>query len=124
MLVVSWGKPPGLPQQDFLSSVRGQAVLVLPIMNAFLAAIVQIFFAWRIWFLNRTVVGRIFVVLIGIIAIIESTGSIIMISLNKSSISTYVPPLWLSGNLLADILIASSMLYTLGASRFPRALKL
>ncbi|KAF8884991.1 hypothetical protein BD779DRAFT_1471812 [Infundibulicybe gibba] len=93
ILVVSWSKMTydgtGIPAQlgVFLFGVAENAAAVLPIINAIISAAVQIFFSWRIWFLNRTTTGRIFAVLIGIV--------------------------WLAGNFLADVLITLSMLYTL-----------
>ncbi|KAF8867946.1 hypothetical protein BD779DRAFT_1603377 [Infundibulicybe gibba] len=124
ILVTSWSKPPGLSHREFLHGICHQAVVVLPIINAFIAAIVQIFFAWRIWVLNRSAVGRIFAVLIGIVAIIQSAGSVIMMLLtDRSSVSADAPVFWLSGNLIVDVLIASSMLYTLYKARHQSVFK-
>ncbi|KAF8877882.1 hypothetical protein BD779DRAFT_1556064 [Infundibulicybe gibba] len=126
--------------QDAIS----KATVVLPIVNGLISAIVQIFFSWcvttsscslglslipgvawcacvrRIWFLNRTTIGRIFAVLIGIIAILQFIASLLLNKLlaidnwwSNSFPSIIVMVIWLAGNFLADTLIASCMLYTL-----------
>ncbi|KAF8889398.1 hypothetical protein BD779DRAFT_1709962 [Infundibulicybe gibba] len=101
LLVVSWSKIPSLPHiENFLGKFTGQANIVLPVINAIISAVVQIFFP-GVLLLNLfpatgyqiliTTIGKIFAALIGIV--------------------------WLGGNLIADILIASSMLYTLHKAR-------
>ncbi|KAF8876957.1 hypothetical protein BD779DRAFT_127680 [Infundibulicybe gibba] len=89
-----------------------EAILALPIINGIISATVQIFFSWRIWFLNQTTVGRIFAVLIGIIAVLQLIASVIMSNLFIGGLIA-ITAAWLAGNFIADVLIASSMLYAL-----------
>ncbi|KAF8889389.1 hypothetical protein BD779DRAFT_342588 [Infundibulicybe gibba] len=111
VLVLSWNKTPGFLHKDFLTKAQ-ERESYLPLINGIISAVVQIFFSWRIWFLNRTVVGQIFAALIGIIVITQTVFSIAMFSTvyNASRATTMV---WLGCGLIADVLIASSMLYAL-----------
>ncbi|KAF8885012.1 hypothetical protein BD779DRAFT_1534969 [Infundibulicybe gibba] len=112
VLVVSWSKT-GLPRSEFLSSILNRAASAPPIINGIISAVVQIFFSWRIWFLNRTTLGRIFAVLISIIAIMQSMTSVILTSLFDGAKHRFMTLAWLVSNFAADALIASSMLCTL-----------
>ncbi|KAF8869788.1 hypothetical protein BD779DRAFT_1583672 [Infundibulicybe gibba] len=115
ILVVSQSQT-GFPLAVFLYRSFIEAASALTIINGITSAAVQIFFSWQIWFLNRTTVGRIFAVLIGIIAISQLLTSI-------TSFSTFHPEdffasicVWLAGNFAADVLIALSMLYAVGSA--------
>ncbi|KAF8877874.1 hypothetical protein BD779DRAFT_1556038 [Infundibulicybe gibba] len=122
ILVVSWhGR---VFEVDFMFSlfqeIISRATVVLPIVNGLISAAVQIFFSWRIWFLNQTTVGRVFAILIGIIAILQFIASLLLNKLlvpvnywSNSFPSIIVMVVWLAGNFLADVLIALCMLYTL-----------
>ncbi|KAF8876954.1 hypothetical protein BD779DRAFT_127537 [Infundibulicybe gibba] len=121
ILVVSWSaiEPrPGDPSESFniVFNSIDEAALVLPIINGIISATVQIFFSWRIWFLNQTTVGRIFAVLIGIIAVLQSIASPILFSLSHLA-GTFLAIVVLAGNFIADVLIAVSMLYALRMAR-------
>ncbi|KAF8874412.1 hypothetical protein BD779DRAFT_1566644 [Infundibulicybe gibba] len=117
-LVTFWGDP------EILSKVPKTAI-TLTIMNGIISAIVQIFFAWRIWFLNKTVIGRAFAVLIVLIALMQSLSTLISsIRFTVMSGDLSILPsvttgftVWLAGSFAADILIAGSMLYILGKAR-------
>ncbi|KAF8876963.1 hypothetical protein BD779DRAFT_1804153 [Infundibulicybe gibba] len=117
-LVVSWstialwlGDPSRFLNTLQLSSPGKATLEVLPIINGIISATVQIFFSWRIWFLNQTTVGRIFAVLIGIIAVVQFIVSVTFFNLASGGVVITVG--WFTGNFVADILITSSMLYAL-----------
>ncbi|KAF8880667.1 hypothetical protein BD779DRAFT_1548361 [Infundibulicybe gibba] len=90
----------------------------LPVMSGITSATVQIFFAWRIRSLNRTLTGQISAIFICLVALVQSLGCVIVASIqvpfnNPPSITL----LWLAPSVAADILIAATMLYTLHKAR-------
>ncbi|KAF8875769.1 hypothetical protein BD779DRAFT_1562539 [Infundibulicybe gibba] len=119
IIVVSWSKiqvDPRLKDDPFAPfDSFDEATVVLPVIDGIISAAVQIFFSWRIWFLNQTTVGRIFAVLIGIIAVLQFIASLILF---KLACLFLVASSWLAGNFIADVLIASSMLYAVSSTGF------
>ncbi|KAF8880666.1 hypothetical protein BD779DRAFT_1072929 [Infundibulicybe gibba] len=93
----------------------------LPVMSGITSAAVQIFFAWRIRSLNRTITGQISAVFICLVALMQSLGCVIMTNVPAPIDRHPGPPLitllWLAPSVVADILIAVTMLYTLHKAR-------
>ncbi|KAF8175505.1 hypothetical protein K438DRAFT_1979729 [Mycena galopus ATCC 62051] len=121
-IITNWGNPDGF---IFLS---WSACTVTP-GSGVMAAMVQIFFAWRIWKLNKHIIARCITVLIVLLALLQSISSIALtivwktkyqlstILLAEVSILKDLTSLWLAGSLAVDILIAGVMVFSLMHSR-------
>ncbi|KAF5368898.1 hypothetical protein D9758_002938 [Tetrapyrgos nigripes] len=112
-LVSGWGDP------RILVDVP-RSSLSLSIVNPILSAVVQIFFAWRLWHLMPGKYGYIFPVLIVLVALMQCTSALVAsIRFTINSDLALLPSLssgftvWLAGSFVADILIAMCMLFVL-----------
>ncbi|KAF8875767.1 hypothetical protein BD779DRAFT_1562514, partial [Infundibulicybe gibba] len=119
-IVVSWSKiqvDPRVKDYPFVPfDGFDEATIVLPVIDGIISAAVQIFFSWRIWFLNQTTVGRIFAALISIVAVFQFITSMILFNMPGGILT--IPMVWLASNFIADVLIASSMLYAVSSVVF------
>jgi len=108
--VYGWGIP------NAISSLETNW-LDVPVMSGFIAIVVQLFFAWRIWVLGRSYIWS------GIIAagaILEGSGAIasgIMVKIGYKLTEVHamhrVAMVWLVTTTIVDVLIAASMTYLL-----------
>ncbi|THV04739.1 hypothetical protein K435DRAFT_790744 [Dendrothele bispora CBS 962.96] len=113
-LVSHWGDPTILVEVP-------RSSLSLSFINPILSAIVQIFFAWRLWYLMPGGnVGKIFPVLIVLVALMQCLSALIAsIRFTVTSDLSQLPALaagftvWLAGSFVADILIAICMVFVL-----------
>ncbi|KAK7462791.1 hypothetical protein VKT23_007373 [Stygiomarasmius scandens] len=94
--------------------------LSLSFVNPVISAVVQIFFAWRIWHLNRSKYARVFPVLIVLVALMQAISAIVAsIRFTLTSDIAQLAKLrdgftvWLAGTFVADVLIAGCMVYVL-----------
>ncbi|KAF8880669.1 hypothetical protein BD779DRAFT_1073374 [Infundibulicybe gibba] len=90
----------------------------LLILNCVVTTVVQIFFSWRIWFLNTTIAVRTLAASIGVIALLQPLLFILLPNLFPGIIGLFTPNslvviAWLSCNFVSDVFITSSMLYIL-----------
>ncbi|KAF8875760.1 hypothetical protein BD779DRAFT_1678077 [Infundibulicybe gibba] len=101
---------------------RAAVARILLVIDGIISAAVQIFFSWcatinpcllRIWFLNQTIVGRTFVALITIVAVLQLIVSLVLSNLHHLATGQSITIAFLVANFIADVLIASSMLYAL-----------
>ncbi|KIM79191.1 hypothetical protein PILCRDRAFT_571209 [Piloderma croceum F 1598] len=116
-LISGWGNPGILSQPPW-------SVMTLPFMSAIISAIVQIFFAWRIWTLQSTWLPRGIAILIVLIALMQSISSMvasIRFSLigSVSELPSLTPgfTVWLAGSFVADVLIAGCQISILAEAR-------
>ncbi|KAJ7186882.1 hypothetical protein C8R46DRAFT_1342168 [Mycena filopes] len=96
----------------------------IPFLSGLISAIVQIFYAWRIWTLTKTWFMHAVCVLIVLLALMQS-----IIAMVSSIIVTQTPVLatllslsdefstWLAGSFVADIIIVACMTYVLSQAR-------
>ncbi|KAF8880661.1 hypothetical protein BD779DRAFT_1548268 [Infundibulicybe gibba] len=97
--------------------------IYLPMINGIISAAVQVFFAWRIWSLNRALAGRVAAIFISLIALMQALSCIIAPNIPVDPLPDSGGPiylvtlLWLVSNVVGDILIAAFMLYTLRKAR-------
>ncbi|KAK7462792.1 hypothetical protein VKT23_007374 [Stygiomarasmius scandens] len=113
-LVNHWGDPTILVEVPRTS-------LSLSFINPILSAVVQIFFAWRLWYLMPGgFYGKIFPVLIVLVALMQCLSALIAsIRFTVTSDLSQLPALaagftvWLAGSFVADILIAMCMVFVL-----------
>ncbi|THV04740.1 hypothetical protein K435DRAFT_850589 [Dendrothele bispora CBS 962.96] len=94
--------------------------LSLSFVNPVISAIVQIFFAWRIWYLNQSKWARVFPILIVLVALMQAISAIVAsIRFTLTSDIAQLAKLrdgftvWLVGTFVADVLIAACMVYVL-----------
>ncbi|KAF4568256.1 hypothetical protein EYR36_010265 [Pleurotus pulmonarius] len=117
-LVSHWGDPSIL-------SVPPPSSVSVTIMASIISMVVQIFFAWRIWMLNRqSKIFMVFPVAIFLVAIMQCSSALVAavrftFVKELSQLSELTPgfTVWLVGSFVADILIAGCMLYTLHRAR-------
>lgn len=100
--------------------------VVSPILCGIISALVQLFYAMRIWALKRTAAPRVLAGLIGMLALTQSLTAIVACSLLQTDLSQEhlirLRPLfsmWLSGSFANDILIAASMIWILQTAKSP-----
>ncbi|KAJ7291648.1 hypothetical protein C8J57DRAFT_1705172 [Mycena rebaudengoi] len=116
-----WGNPAALQGAPWTS------VIAIPITCGLISAVVQIFYAMRIWILKTTVIPRLLAALIISIALTQSLAAIVGSSVLEANLTQAnlirlhpVFVLWLSGSFVADIIIAGSMIWILQTAK-PRA---
>ncbi|KII90158.1 hypothetical protein PLICRDRAFT_174939 [Plicaturopsis crispa FD-325 SS-3] len=116
-LVAKWGNPEVLVLQPW-------SVCALPIFGAIVSCMVQLFFAWRIWKLQRSMIMRLICVVIVLIALMQSISAIVgsirfALILNGGKIHSLFLgfAIWLGGSFLCDILITLSMMHILREAR-------
>ncbi|KAJ7291757.1 hypothetical protein C8J57DRAFT_1588366 [Mycena rebaudengoi] len=113
-IVTIWGNPHIF---DFIIWSAG----MIPF---FFAGVVQIFYAWRIWTLSANKFMRGMAILIVLIALLQSftamvTGIVILQNPVQSNLIRLHPQfsIWLTGSLVADVLITACMLYVLNQAK-------
>ncbi|KAJ7784360.1 hypothetical protein B0H16DRAFT_295275 [Mycena metata] len=118
-LVASWGQP------DLLAHYPWTASMV-PFMCGLVSAIVQIFYARRIWLLSPNRVTQILAVVIVLTALAQGIGAMAggMVAATSRSFSRKTIlemkdqfTLWLAGSLAADALITGCMGYILARAK-------
>jgi len=118
-LISGWGNPAVLFQPPW-------SLTALSFMGAIIPAIVQIFFAWRIWMLKQTLLARGIAVLIVLVALTQSISILVssirlVLSVNRvatglSSISSgFITGV--AGSFAADALIAGCQIVILSQAR-------
>lgn len=117
-LCEGWGKPSALIITDWSFSMT-------PVVNSLICGWVQIFFAWRVWALGRSHFWALVTALIVAIALTQA-GAAIAAGVKFAHINNLkeihelnaLVSVWLAGSVIADVLIAASMVYFLtSASR-------
>ncbi|TFK52092.1 hypothetical protein OE88DRAFT_1644658 [Heliocybe sulcata] len=111
--VYGWGVP------DATSSLETNW-LDVPVMSGFIAIVVQLFFAWRIWVLGKSYIWAMWSGVIAAGAILEGSGAIasgIMVKIGYKLTEVHamyrVAMVWLVTTTIVDVLIAMSMTYLL-----------
>ncbi|KAI0262806.1 hypothetical protein BC834DRAFT_375863 [Gloeopeniophorella convolvens] len=113
ILCAGWGKPDALVKTSW-------GFAMTPLIDALISTWVQVFFAWRVWILGRRFVWKSLTVFIVLLAL--SMGSLGVAAGIKYAgindvrrINEIYPMIctWLGGSVLADSLIALSMVYLL-----------
>ncbi|KIK71048.1 hypothetical protein GYMLUDRAFT_254329 [Collybiopsis luxurians FD-317 M1] len=116
ILASGWGNQAALER-------TGLIWLDIPIMSGVASAVVQCFYAWRIYALGRSIP---LVLLIIALALMEGCAALALGIIIKTSIPTFaalqsntyaVTSIWLLGSAACDILISASMLYLLTRAR-------
>jgi len=118
LLVAGWGSPAALASIPWSGSVH-------VILTGLIAAIVQIFFAWRIWVLNRRAVfatiTSLVIVLVALMQFSSALANAITVlsikDLSKVPDVTKSVEVWLIGSFVADILIVLAMIRVLAQAR-------
>lgn len=118
ILVLGWGDTSVLSQLPWSS-------ITIPILSGIVSAIVQFFFAWRIWSLKgRSYIARVMVIVVVSISLMQSISAIyggirsaINATVAEFAALTSVVEVWLVGSAVCDILIAGSMSYILIQAR-------
>ncbi|KAJ8509100.1 hypothetical protein ONZ45_g8708 [Pleurotus djamor] len=87
----------------------------LPITNALVASIVQIFFAWRIWRLSKKLWVSVPIVLVSLLQLSAATYYDAMVIKNNNSILALLSlgdfvDLWLVSSAVCDVLISAAMI--------------
>ncbi|KAF9460302.1 hypothetical protein BDZ94DRAFT_1311674 [Collybia nuda] len=90
-----------------------------PIMNSFMAFMVQLFYSWRLWILSKS---RVLVMVIVIVGGTQAIGGLVMgvqTAIDNRVSAKEVPSLtvWLVGSVVADAVIAVGMTYYLLKAR-------
>ncbi|KAI0645040.1 hypothetical protein C8Q79DRAFT_912274 [Trametes meyenii] len=111
--VSSWNDPGALLTFPWSAST-------VPIMAGIIAAVAQLFYAWRIWALSSSWVFRVMAVLIILLALLQSLTAIIasgifLAFLTPQKLQSLHPEfeLWVSASFVTDVLIAGCMLWIL-----------
>jgi len=116
-IITAWGSPEMFTQVVWSASV-------IPIMTGLISAVVQIFYAWRIWTLTSSLFMHGISILVVLIAVMQCTiatvaGSIV----SRNPLLTTLLGLsnefstWLAGSFVADIIITACMTYILTQAR-------
>ncbi|KJA26210.1 hypothetical protein HYPSUDRAFT_36463 [Hypholoma sublateritium FD-334 SS-4] len=100
-------------------------------MTGLVSAIVQLFFAWRIWVLKPdSIVAHCLSMLVVVVALLQSSSAFaggikfaLASNIEQFAALTPVVKIWLSGSFVCDILIAGSMIWILTAARSSSAFK-
>jgi hypothetical protein len=116
ILVSNWGNPAILSFPPWTS-------ITFPLLNGVIGMFVQIFFAWRIWTLERSPFARTAAVLTVFIAIAQAVSACVAairsLTIDLLDLIQLFPgyAVWLVGSLVADILIMVCMLVILGKAK-------
>ncbi|KAH0586063.1 hypothetical protein H2248_007336 [Termitomyces sp. 'cryptogamus'] len=115
-LILGWGN-----SDSFIN--RPWSYLSLPILSGIISAIVQIFFAWQIWILKKSLLSRSIVILIIIIALFQCFSDVAF-CIQSTNISVldmvkFLPVIlcWFIGQIICDIFIATTMVYMLVSAK-------
>jgi len=116
-LCVGWGNPRVLVHTSW-------GFAMIPAMNGAIASWVELFFAWRIWTLGKSSFWRAVTVAIliisltqGVAAVAASTKAVFINNLHKVSEVYPMVSIHLGGAVIADTLIAVSMVCLLTAAK-------
>ncbi|KJA21627.1 hypothetical protein HYPSUDRAFT_685147 [Hypholoma sublateritium FD-334 SS-4] len=119
ILVDGWGNPVVFAQFTW-------AGVTIPLMTGLVSAIVQIFFAWRIWILKpNSMLAHCMSFLIVVVALLQCSSAFagaVKFALASNDIKQFltltpVVKIWLAGSFVCDILIAGSMIWILTEAR-------
>ncbi|KAJ7247944.1 hypothetical protein C8J57DRAFT_1724350 [Mycena rebaudengoi] len=112
-----WGNIPALQGAPWTATM-------VPVFCGLISAMVQSFYAFRIWILKRNLVPRLLAGFILLLALAQSLSAIIASSLLLQSLTQEnlrrLHPLftmWLAGSFVTDILIAGSMIWILHGAK-------
>ncbi|KAI0313066.1 hypothetical protein OF83DRAFT_1176023 [Amylostereum chailletii] len=93
---------------------------LLPLMAGVVSGLVQMFYAWRIWILSRSMITKGLAVLIALLALTQSMAATVSSSIIESKPVTKevvrlrpVLSLWLAGSFVTDIFITACMVWLL-----------
>jgi len=114
-LVLSWGNYDGLVALYY-------TWLDLPIFTGVISAIIQCFYAWRIYVLGRSKLLSLVIILLALTqcggALGEGILAYLLSNVPGTQDNTFkTTTVWLGGTALCDIIIATSMVYLLSKSR-------
>ncbi|KAI0253262.1 hypothetical protein BJV78DRAFT_1281075 [Lactifluus subvellereus] len=116
-LCAGWGNPRVLVHTSW-------GFAMIPVVNGAIAGWVQLFFALRIWVLGKNPFWKAVTVAISIISVAQgaaavtaSTKYVFINNLNKVSVVVPMVCIHLGGGVIADTLIAVSMVYLLTAAK-------
>ncbi|KAH9889263.1 hypothetical protein C8Q73DRAFT_152347 [Cubamyces lactineus] len=111
--VTLWDNPAGLAKFPW-------SAITVPMMAGIIAAVAQMFYAWRIWLLAPDLAFKCMAILVILLALLQSitataTSIIFALYLNPQKLLELHPgfELWVSSSFVADVLIAGSMLWIL-----------
>ncbi|TFK90193.1 hypothetical protein K466DRAFT_485250, partial [Polyporus arcularius HHB13444] len=111
--VTNWNNP-------FALGTFPWSAMTVPTMAGILAAVAQMFYAWRIWTLSPHRGFRVMSVLIVLLALLQSITSIVVsvifqVNASPTTLLKLHPgfELWITASFVADVLIAGSMLWIL-----------
>ncbi|KAJ7631345.1 hypothetical protein DFH06DRAFT_1224290 [Mycena polygramma] len=115
--VGNWGVVEALQEGTWTS-------VLSPILCGIISAMVQIFYAMRIWLLKRSTLPRLLACLIVLLALAQSLTAIIACSLLQTDLTQAnllrLHPafsFWLAGSFATDILVAASMTWILYSAK-------
>ncbi|KAJ7743767.1 hypothetical protein B0H16DRAFT_1560547 [Mycena metata] len=116
-IVDAWGR-------ENLFDVVPWSSTMIPILCGFVAATVQIFYAWRIWMLTTSRIMHSVAVLIVLVALTQGLAAMItgFVSLKTPTQQNLIRlhpefSIWLGGSFACDIMITVSMTYVLAAAK-------
>ncbi|KAF8173755.1 hypothetical protein K438DRAFT_128586 [Mycena galopus ATCC 62051] len=122
--VQNWGNIPSLQGAPWTA-------ILSPILCGTISAMVQIFYAFRIWTLRGNLFPRFLAVLIVLLAMAQSLAAIIGSllldkNLNQENLIRLHPlfSLWLAGSFSTDVLITGSMIWILQTSKSTSAARI
>ncbi|KAI0043719.1 hypothetical protein FA95DRAFT_1563039 [Auriscalpium vulgare] len=112
-MIANWSKPGTLDAEPWSAAT-------IPIMCGLIAAIVQIFYAWRIWRMKDSVVMHVFSLMIAAIALAQGVTAVVASSIIQERPTQrnllHLHPafeFWLAGSFVADVLICGCMIWIL-----------
>ncbi|KAJ7041893.1 hypothetical protein C8F04DRAFT_1297068 [Mycena alexandri] len=117
--VGNWGNLQALQTAPWTALVR-------PIMCGIIAAVVKLFYAFRIWRLRRSILTCALVVLIIMLALTQGCAVIVSVALIDEDLSqqnfihlhpVFMASVWLAGSFTTDLLISGSMIWILQTSK-------
>ncbi|KAF8067794.1 hypothetical protein FPV67DRAFT_1157671 [Lyophyllum atratum] len=118
LVILGWGDPSVFAFPPWTS-------VTFPIMSGIIGALVQMFFAWRIWILQNNLLGRCIAVCIVLIALMQCSSGIVfairsafidILEIDKLHPGIIV---WLVGAFTCDIIIVVAMLSILHSAKKP-----
>ncbi|KAG6834154.1 hypothetical protein H0H93_011517, partial [Arthromyces matolae] len=118
MVIVNWGNPATLQSPPWTS-------YPVPILSGVVAGLVQIFCAWRISLLSKTVVARCIAVFVALVAVMQGVAAIVtgiqwrVLGVARASQIKSSPTIWLAGSVICDVIIALAMSYLLYKAKTP-----
>ncbi|KAJ7485530.1 hypothetical protein FB451DRAFT_59231 [Mycena latifolia] len=116
-LVTNWNQPSALLQFPW-------SFMTVPVMAGIIAAVVQLFYAWRIWTLSSHTIIRACVYLIIFLAIAQGTIAIVVsgvfqVNPTPENLERLHPEFssWVAASFVADVLVAGCMLWVLSQAK-------